>query len=129
MTYIIDVKTKFSPAPAGRLPIHGPDNGQRFRKEILLKALRKHDHVTVDFSGIATVGASFLNEAIAGLVWHDGFSEEEVRRHLTLTIPSDPSRVETAWAWVARAEEKRLEGVRPKGRRGNQISSLRHASA
>lgn len=123
MTHIIDVKTDFSPTPAGRLPIHGPNNGRRFRKQCLLKTLKKHDLVQVDFTGIRTVGASFLNEAIAGLVWHDGFTEADLRTRLEIIIPSDPSKVETAWAWVRQAEEKRTGDV-PAGHPGGVVQMV-----
>lgn len=114
MTYRLVVKDEFSDSPAGRLPIHDDANGQLFRQTVLREALKKHTHVTVDFTGVKTiVGSSFLDEAFAGLVYHDGFTEEQVKARLDIIIPSDPSKVATAWAWVRQAEETLRPPARP----------------
>lgn len=106
MTYILKV-SDFHPKPFGRLPIHDPEaNGELFRNTRLLPALEAHDHVTIDFSGISVVGASFIDEAIAGLIYHDGFSEADLKRRIAIEIPGDDAKVLTAWRYVAEAERK-----------------------
>jgi len=107
MTHKLIVKDKFHPKPSGRLPIHSPDaNGQLFRTTVLRRALDSYPHVTIDFTGIDLVGASFLDEAIAGLIYHDDFTEQQVRSRIDLVIPADPTKVDTAWEWVRQAGEK-----------------------
>ena len=69
----IDIANDFSRYPAGRVPSDGPDNGQRFRDEILVPHLKKAldngivHNVVVDIDGCRTFGSSFLEEAFGGL--------------------------------------------------------------
>lgn len=69
----IDVAERFSRHPAGRVPSDGPDNGERFREEFLVPALRdammrsEGARVIVDIDGCRAFGSSFLEEAFGGL--------------------------------------------------------------
>lgn len=106
MTYILKVAA-FHPKPFGRLPKHDPEaNGELFRNSCLLPALEAHDHVTIDFTGIDVVGASFVDEAVAGLIYHDGFRETDLKRRIAIVIPGDDAKVLTAWRYIAEAERK-----------------------
>lgn len=58
----------FSDTPGGRYPADGPWNGQKFREECLIPALRTHDKVVVDVSGVEGYGSSFLEEVFGGIV-------------------------------------------------------------
>lgn len=64
---IITVGSDFSRFPAGRTPLDGPYCGEKFRKEILMPALREYDSVIVDLSGTVGYGSSFLEEVFGGL--------------------------------------------------------------
>ncbi|SMX44475.1 hypothetical protein OCA8868_03155 [Octadecabacter ascidiaceicola] len=69
----IDIAAQFSRHPSGRVEADGPDNGERFRNEllapVLLKALDRGENqkVVVDIDGCRSFGSSFLEEAFGGL--------------------------------------------------------------
>lgn len=69
----IDIAERFSRHPAGRVASDGPDNGERFRNEILVPALNEameldeDVRVIVDIDGCRSFGSSFLEEAFGGL--------------------------------------------------------------
>lgn len=102
----ISIAEDFSRHPAGRIPEDGEWNGQRFREEYLVPALRDFDRVTVFFGGIA-VASSFLDEAFGGLIRDCGMDEADLKGRLTLTTDEgfeDFARL--AWyhiKWATRA--------------------------
>ena len=69
----INIAERFSRHPAGRVALDGPDNGERFREEILVPALNEAlgsghgGRVIVDIDGCRSFGSSFLEEAFGGL--------------------------------------------------------------
>lgn len=62
----------FSEYPAGRDDRDGPDNGTRFRDEVLApaikNAIRTKEKVCVFLDDVKSYGSSFLDEAFGGLV-------------------------------------------------------------
>lgn len=78
----IDVAKEFSDIPFGRDERDGKYNGERFRKEVLLPALKDHEFIVVDFNGTMGCGSSFGDESFAGLIIYEGFSKEEVLRRI-----------------------------------------------
>lgn len=78
----------FSRYPAGRTTPDGPDNGRRFRTEFLVPALRdavkNSARVDVNIEGVRSFGSSFLEEAFGGLIRHEGFSRDQVEKHLRI---------------------------------------------
>jgi len=87
---LIRIATQFSSRPYGRYPEHGPDNGQRFREDFLLPALRAGHDVVVDLDGARGLGPSFLEEVFGGLV-RAGFTRDEIARRVQLKSDNDPS--------------------------------------
>ncbi len=85
---IIDLANEFSRYPSGRYPSDGTHNGQAFRTEILVPALRRaisEDTIlVVDIDGVRTFGSSFLEEAFAGLVRLGLFDRGQLDRHLEI---------------------------------------------
>jgi len=75
----IDIAERFSRHPAGRVPSDGPDNGERFRDDFLVPALKEAlarsggTRVIVDIDGCRSFGSSFLEEAFGGLARVPGF--------------------------------------------------------
>ena len=69
----INIAEEFSRHPSGRVPSDGPDNGERFRQEHLIPALKAalatkdSGRVVVDIDGCRSFGSSFLEEAFGGL--------------------------------------------------------------
>lgn len=86
----ISIARDFSPSPAGRFPEDGPFNGQRFRVEFLVPALRENDGVLVSLDEINGFGSSFLEEAFGGLVRKHGFRKEDLLNRLRIAY-SDPA--------------------------------------
>ena len=79
----ISVVRDFSDEPYGRFPEDGEDdNGQKFRDELLIPALRQYDKVTVDLRG-AFYGSSFLEETFGGLV-RRGFKYDDLENKLII---------------------------------------------
>lgn len=78
----------FSEYPAGRVPKDGPDNGTRFRTEILVpaleQALKNNDVVLVALDDVKSFGSSFLEEAFGGLIRDHIFSPKDVTRALKI---------------------------------------------
>jgi len=75
----IDVANEFSPYPSGRVTKDGDYNGERFRKEILIPAIKKAlaakegaTFVVIDLDGVRSFGSSFLEEAFGGLARDKG---------------------------------------------------------
>jgi hypothetical protein len=85
--FVIDVAARFSDMPYGRSIVDNEFNGEKFRKEILLKELDKHEYILIDLTGVMGSGSSFLDEAFAGLIKHEGFTLEQVNRRLTFKSP------------------------------------------
>lgn len=81
---VISVARDFSQVPAGRLAGDGPYNGEKFREEFLLPALKNNDFVIVDLDGVEGYGSSFLEEAFGGLVRNGYFTIELLNRKLNL---------------------------------------------
>lgn len=80
---IIDVASVFSDMPYGRSAVDNKKfNGERFRKEFLLKELSEYDVVVVDLTGTMGSGSSFLDEVFGGLIKYEGFTQDEVRRRV-----------------------------------------------
>lgn len=84
LTCRIDVAENFSATPGGRFPEDGEYNGQRFRKEFLLPALRGYKIVEVVIDGTEGFGSSFLEEAFGGLVRAEGFAVNELSKRLRI---------------------------------------------
>jgi hypothetical protein len=100
---VVDVATQFSPAPFGRYPSDGPNNGERFRKELLTPSLVNEKSVRVLLDGIKRLpGSSWLEEAFGGLVRTDGFTSEFVKSHLAIET-SRRDYVEEIWDYIAKA--------------------------
>jgi hypothetical protein len=74
---MISIAEDFSPSPAGRTRADGPFNGQRFRDEFLIPALRiavdEGDKVVVNLDGAYSYSSSFLEEVFGGIVRFGNF--------------------------------------------------------
>ena len=99
-TKIINVARDYSEEPIGRVPADGEFNGQRFRTEFLVPALRAYEKVIVDFDGTEGYGSSFLDEAFGGLVRDEGFSAADLRGKLEITSKEDPSVGNEIWVYI-----------------------------
>lgn len=87
-TTTIDIGRDFSEVPSGRFPADGEFNGERFRKELLVPALKRSDRVVIDIDGTEGFGSSFLEEAFGGLVRSEGFAYDELERKLVISSKS-----------------------------------------
>lgn len=91
-TVEIDIGQDFSDVPSGRFPEDGEFNGQRFRREILVPALRGGDRVLVNIDHTEGYGSSFLEEAFGGLIRWEGFSKKDLDSRLII-ISEQPRTV------------------------------------
>jgi hypothetical protein len=82
----ISVARDFSPFPAGRFMEDGPFNGEKFRKEILLPALKENERVEIEIDDVSGYGSSFLEEAFGGLVRVEGFKPDEVLNKIQINF-------------------------------------------
>jgi STAS-like domain of unknown function (DUF4325) len=112
-TKMISIAADYSTSPAGRTPADGPFNGQKFREEILVPALRaaiaRGEVLAVDLDGAFSYSSSFLEEVFGGLVRSGGFSAADIEGHLELRS-SDPiyaSFVKDAQLYLAEALKAR----------------------
>ncbi len=69
---ILSIAENYSQFPAGRYPADGPFNGERFRNDFLVPALKqaaqRGDRVVVLLDGVLAYSSSFLEEVFGGLV-------------------------------------------------------------
>lgn len=86
----ISIGKQFSDDPSGRFYSDGNGSGEEFREEILIPALRKHSHITVDIStDVEGYGSSFLSEAFGGLVKYGYFTADTLSQILTIKVSED----------------------------------------
>ena len=81
----LSIAKHFSRWPAGRFQSDGRFNGERFRQEHLVPALRRlgsSDRLQVVFDELEGAGSSFLEEAFGGLVRVEGFEKSFLDAHL-----------------------------------------------
>lgn len=82
--FVINVVRDFGDKPYGRyMDSNNKLSGERFRKEVLVPALREHRRVHVDLDGYNRYGRSFLDEAFGGLIRAEGFSWSDLNERLT----------------------------------------------
>src|SRR5262249_10849139 len=74
----------FSPSPGGRHEEDGDFNGEKFRRSLLVPALKTGDQVQVLIDGTSGYGSSFLEEAFGGLVRWEGFTADALKRVLNI---------------------------------------------
>lgn len=108
----IIIAKDFSSTPAGRYNSDGPDSGQRFRDEILIKCLNESDQVEVWLDGTAGYGSSFLEEAFGGLIREHGFTENDLKKRLKIKCqnPEYETFVKEALEYIADQEKRRIQG-------------------
>ena len=94
----ISIAKDFSRTPAGRYRNDGPATAERFRDDILIPALKKHDLVMVDITGTAGMGSSFLEETFGGLV-RKGFPMNTLEDRL-LIVPASSQYAKQMWDYI-----------------------------
>lgn len=66
---MFDLKvTDFTKYPGPRYVALGPNSGEEFRENFLIKALEKDSEVKVNLDGVLGYGSSFLEEIFGGIV-------------------------------------------------------------
>lgn len=77
----INLAEDFSRYPGGRYRSDGPHNGEEFREDYLVPALRRGERLQIVLDDVAGLPASFIEEAFGGLI-RAGFSEASLRRQI-----------------------------------------------
>ena len=80
----ISIAKDFSDTPVGRYPSDGKYNGESFREDYLVPALRAEDRVTVNIDDAEGYGSSFLDEAFGGLIRKGHFTVAQIEAKLTI---------------------------------------------
>lgn len=92
---ILSIAETFSAYPAGRTAADGPDNGKRFREEILCpelkRAIAESRQLIVTLDGLKVCGSSFLEEAFGGLV-RTGYRADSMRSLKIITTKAHLER-------------------------------------
>lgn len=100
---------EFSQFPGGSLRTQGDHSGQEFREDRLTPALRTAIQtgqvVIVNLDGTMGLSTAFSREAFGGLVAKDGFTLEQLKRHLVIAgdEPSTRVYVDEAWDYIENA--------------------------
>jgi hypothetical protein len=85
---MISIAEAYSKFPAGRYPADGPFNGERFRNEVLIPAIKKAaaqgERVVVLLDGVLGYSSSFLEEVFGGLVRSGEFSKDVIKQVLEI---------------------------------------------
>lgn len=104
---IIDLAKDFSDRPFGRYLTDDPDrSAEKFRNDLLIPALKKYDHVTVDLSGTVYYGSPFLEETFGGLIRH-GYHQDTLKDQLTIKHDKLTSIVDEIKQYMEQAESKK----------------------
>jgi len=101
----IHIAEEFSDVPYGRYDEDGPDNGQRFREELLADAIRNFDEVHVFLDGAMGYGSSFLEEAFGGLYRTNGIDKNIIKKKLKIFTELDFLR-DSIWGYIADAKKE-----------------------
>lgn len=105
----INIAEDFSDLPFGRNEDDGPDNGMRFREEVLYPKFIDADIVNVYMDGAMGYGSSFLDEAFAGLYRNHGIDKATIREKLKLHSSLD-FILKSAWQYVDEATLEKKNG-------------------
>lgn len=101
----IHIADDFSDVPYGRYDEDGPDNGQRFREDYLLKAMQEYDEVHVYLDGALGYGSSFLDEAFAGLYRTNGIDKKTIEKKLKIITEMEFLK-DSIWGYIADAKKE-----------------------
>jgi STAS-like domain of unknown function (DUF4325) len=89
----------FTRFPAGRYVSDGRYSGERFRRDLLVPALKMADRVEIELDGAMGYGSSFLEEAFGGLVRVEGFSSADLANRI-VPVSSDDMLVTEIWQYI-----------------------------
>lgn len=96
---IINIQRDFSRYPAGRYRGDGPYNGEKFREDFLIPALKKSaDKIYIELDGVRGYNSSFLDEAFGKLI-RCGFSAKELLERLEFNS-QDKSLIEEIIGYI-----------------------------
>jgi hypothetical protein len=94
--------SELSKTPFGRKIPDGKNSGERFRKEFLVPSLNNHKKVIVDLNDVIEgyeYGSSFLHEAFGGLVQHDGFRPDDLKKKMKIEYDHEDI-VSEIWEYI-----------------------------
>ncbi|MEQ9945225.1 STAS-like domain-containing protein [Pectobacterium aroidearum] len=107
----INVADDFSDDPFGRYPDDGEFNATKFRRTLLipaLKNLKDGEKLTIDFSGVSIgLGSSFIEEVFGGLI-RDGFDSTFVNDRIIYKFPMSFYEIQ-AKKFIAMAKAEKEE--------------------
>ena len=88
----LSIAADFGPFPAGRVEADGPYNGEKFREEYLVPALKSAALdgavLVISLDGLKSCGSSFLESAFGGLVRYNGFTAKKLQTLIRIECKS-----------------------------------------
>lgn len=104
----IKIATDYSETPLGRYRADSDYNGERFREEVLVPALRQEELVEVDIDDVEGYGSSFLDEAFGGLVREGHFDKKELIGRLVIKSANPVFGIykELIWKYINAAKPR-----------------------
>jgi len=101
----IDIGKKFSTTPIGRYLSDSSNSGERFREDFLVPSL-KEGKVIVIIDTTEGYGSSFMEEAFGGLVRVGHFTQEELKKLLSIQYEDPAFEVFEMQIWQYISEAK-----------------------
>lgn len=100
----INLGKQFGRYPAGRYLADGPYNGEKFRDDFLVPALKgADDEIEIDLRDARGLKSSFLEEAFGGLV-RVGFPADALIRRFKF-VTHDPSLVDEIHEYIRNQDQ------------------------
>jgi len=106
---VINIGKDYSRFPAGRYLEDGHSNGQRFREQFLVPALRESSKIRILFDDALGYGSSFLEEAFGGLVRSKLFNKKDLEERLEIVTADESMKIEIS-QYIADAQANLNKG-------------------
>lgn len=98
--------SSYSKEPFGRYPSDGDSDGQTFRNNFLIPALKTHEIVTIDLDVLHEINSSFIDEAFAGLIKYCDFTFKNLEQRLKFIAKNSDWINEIKWYMQEEQQKK-----------------------
>lgn len=90
----VNVARDFSRLPGARYIRLGPNSGEQFRNQFLIKPLKEGKTVIVELDGVRGYGSSFLEEAFGGAVRELNLDPAEAKKRIQIETKIESWRLD-----------------------------------
>lgn len=103
----IKISDDFTRFPSGRYKTDGEFTGEHFREDFLVPYLKENDKVVIDINDVRGYGSSFLEEAFGGLVRNKYFSENDLKKRMTILCSENNNTYkDEIWLYIKEAQNE-----------------------